>query len=250
MIRSLTGSFAPLPLARSPRASSSRRPPATRTYSTTTPGSRAPTGHVTCCGAQATRRCPAVAHRSQPQGRPGRDHRPPVPDPIPRRPVHPPAQPRRRGGVWARRPDGTWYLIRADTPSHPFNHLRRLLAGEPGHAGEGDCQVCPAEILGNGGLPDMLRLAARLGADVTPRPVQTARLTMSRMPTCNRIVPGGGYDIPPTTRAWQGFSPTHPAPRPERLLRQFPLTFVSQTCWTGLDLGAPIGHVRGSDVQD
>jgi len=43
----------------------------------------------------------------------------------------------------------------------------------------------------------MLRLAARLGADVTPRPVQTARLTMSRMPTCNRIVPGGGYDIPP-----------------------------------------------------
>ena len=42
----------------------------------------------------------------------------------------------------------------------------------------------------------MLRPAARLGGDVTPRPVQTARLTMSRMPTCNRIVPGG-YDIPP-----------------------------------------------------
>ena len=95
------------------------------------------------------------------------------------------------------RPSRTWYLIRADAPSHAFNHQRRLLAGEPGHAGEGDCQVCPAEILGNGGLPDMLRLAARLGADVTPRPVQTARLTMSRMPTCNRIVPGGGYDIPP-----------------------------------------------------
>jgi catechol 2,3-dioxygenase-like lactoylglutathione lyase family enzyme len=37
---------------------------------------------------------------------------------------------------------------------------------------------------------------------------------------------------------------------PERLLRQFPLTFVSQTCWTGPDSGAPIGHVRGSDVQD
>ena len=128
----------------------------------------------------------------------------------------PPAQPRRRGGVWARRPDGTWYLIRADAPSHAFNYQRRLLAGEPGHAGEGDCQVCPAEIPGNGGLPDMLRLAARLGADVTPRPVQTARLTMSRMPTCNRIVPGG-YDFPPTTRAWQGFSPMCPAPRPERV---------------------------------
>ena len=101
--------------------------------------------------------------------------------------------PRRR---WARRPDGTWYLSRADTPSHTFNHQHRLLVGDPGHAGEGDCQVCPAEILGTGGLPDMLRLAARLGAAVTPRPVQTARLTISRMPTCNRIV-SGGYDIPP-----------------------------------------------------
>ena len=100
--------------------------------------------------------------------------------------------PRRR---WARRPDGTWYLIRADTPSHAFNHQHRLLVGEPGHAGEGDCQVCPAEIPGTGGLPDTLRLAARLGAAATPRPVQTARLTISRMPTCNRIVPGG-YDIP------------------------------------------------------
>ena len=54
-----------------------------------------------------------------------------------------------------------------------FNHQHRLLVGEPGHAGEGDCQVCPAEILGTGGLPDMLRLAARVGAAVTPRPVQS-----------------------------------------------------------------------------
>jgi hypothetical protein len=93
--------------------------------------------------------------------------------------------------------DGTWYLIRADAPSHAFNHQRRLLAGEPGHAGEGDCQACPAEILGTGSLSAVLRLAARLSADVTPRPVQTARVTMSRMPTCNRIVPGGGWDVPP-----------------------------------------------------
>jgi len=52
--------------------------------------------------------------------------------------------------------------------AHAFNHQHRLLAGEPGHASEGECQACPAEILGNGSLPDMLRLAARLGADVTP----------------------------------------------------------------------------------
>ena len=93
--------------------------------------------------------------------------------------------------------DGTWYLIRADAPSHAFNHQRRLLAGEPGHADEGDCQACPVEVLGTDGLSAVLRDAARLGADVTPRPVQTARVTMSRMPTCNGIVPGGGWDIPP-----------------------------------------------------
>ena len=108
-----------------------------------------------------------------------------------------PRSPAIAAALGPRERDGTWYLIRADAPSHAFNHQRRLLAGEPGHAGEGECQACPAEILGNGGLADMLRLAARHGADVTPRPVQAARVTMSRMPTCNRIVPGGGWDIPP-----------------------------------------------------
>jgi hypothetical protein len=43
----------------------------------------------------------------------------------------------------------------------------------------------------------MLRLAARLGADVMPRPVQAARVAMSRMPTCNRILPDSGWEIPP-----------------------------------------------------
>jgi hypothetical protein len=249
VIRSLTGSFAPLPPGAKPTSVVVLAAPGDPDLVDYDSGSRAPTGHVTCCGAQATRRCPAGAHRSQPQGRPGRDHRPPVPDPI-RRPAHPPALPRRRGGVWARRPDSTWYLIRADTPSRAFNHQRRLLAGEPGHAGEGDCQVCPAEILGNGGLPDMLRLAARLGADVTPRP---GRPHASRCPACPRaagLCRAAARTSHPTTRAWQGFSPTRLAPGPERLLWQFPLTFVSQTCWTGLDSGAPIGHVRGSDVQD
>jgi hypothetical protein len=93
--------------------------------------------------------------------------------------------------------DGTWYLIRADAPLHAFNHQRRLLADEPGHAREGDCKACPAEILANGTLSAMLQFAARLGADVTPQPVQVARVTMSRMPTCNRILPGSGWDIPP-----------------------------------------------------
>ena len=47
-----------------------------------------------------------------------------------------------------------------------------------------------------GSLSAVLGLAARLGADVKPRPVQYARVTMSDMPTCNRILPGSGWEIP------------------------------------------------------
>jgi hypothetical protein len=48
-----------------------------------------------------------------------------------------------------------------------------------------------AEIFGTGSLSVVLWLTGRLSGDVTPRPVQTARVTMSRLPTCKRIVPGG-----------------------------------------------------------
>ena len=56
--------------------------------------------------------------------------------------------------------------------------------------------MCPVETIASSTLP-VLRLAERLGADVMPRPVQAARVTMSHMPTCNRILPGSGWDIPP-----------------------------------------------------
>ena len=249
MIRSLTGSFEPLPLARSPRASSSSPPPGdpdlfdydSRFESTHRPcdllwGPGDPA--MPCSGSPVT--IPRQT-RSRPSTACSRSNTTATGSPSCAAQA-----PRRRLGPATGRhlvPDpGRHAVPRLQPSASPARRRARK-------AGEGDCQVCPAEILGNGGLPDMLRLAARLGADVPPRPVQTARLTMSRMPTCNRIVRAATTSHP-TTRAWQGSSPTRPAPRPERLLRQFPLTFVSQTCWTGLDSGAPIGHVRGSDVQD
>ena len=94
--------------------------------------------------------------------------------------------------------DGTWYLIRADSPSHAFNHQRRLLVGEPGHEPAGDCRACPVETIGSGDLRQMLRRCAELGADVTPQPVPDVRVTMSRMPRCNRILGNGAWDIPST----------------------------------------------------
>ena len=116
--------------------------------------------------------------------------------------------------------DGTWYLIRADMPSYAFNHQRRLLAREPGHAGEGECESCPVDTIGSSPLPAMLRLAERLGADVTPRPVPFARVTMSRMPACNRILPGSGWDIPPDDPSMARLRalPARPAPVCEQLL--------------------------------
>ncbi|HEV2450737.1 MAG TPA: hypothetical protein VGS62_02270, partial [Streptosporangiaceae bacterium] len=98
--------------------------------------------------------------------------------------------------------DGTWYLLRADWPIPAFNHQRRVLSGyidpEPGpsHEPDGECPACPTETICSGSLPDMLSQAARLGADITPRPVPDIRVTMSHTPRCNRIR-ADGWDIPP-----------------------------------------------------
>jgi hypothetical protein len=100
--------------------------------------------------------------------------------------------------------DGTWYLLRADSPFPAFNHQRHILSGytdpEPGlrHDLNGECRACPTETIGSGSLPDMLTRAAQLGADITPRPTPDIRVAMSHMPRCNRIR-AGGWDIPPET---------------------------------------------------
>jgi hypothetical protein len=105
-----------------------------------------------------------------------------------------PPRPHQRCGAG---PGPAGLLIRADVPTYAFNHQRRLLAEEPGHADKGECESCPVETIGGSTLPAMLRLAERLGADVTPRPVQYARVTMPRIPASNRILPGSGWDISP-----------------------------------------------------
>lgn len=93
--------------------------------------------------------------------------------------------------------EGTWYLLRADTPIPAFNHQRRVMAGEPGHAVEGRCGQCPVETIGHrGSLKEMLRQCADLGVDATPRPVPDTRVTMSMTPRCNRILGNGAWDIP------------------------------------------------------
>jgi hypothetical protein len=181
-----------------PHASSSSSIPTAPTYSTTTPASRALTVHATCYGGRAIRLMPGNGSPST------------TPSPTRPRPSTAcscsstvatgsasPRSPAIAAALGPGEKDGTWYLIRADIPSYAFNHQRRLLAGEPGHADEGECELCPVETIRSSTLSAVLRLAERLGADVIPRPVQAARVTLFHMPTCNRILPGSGWDNPP-----------------------------------------------------
>jgi hypothetical protein len=93
--------------------------------------------------------------------------------------------------------DATWYLIRADHPFAAFSHQRQLLAGIPGHATAGDCQVCPVQAIAAGDINAVLTKSAELGADVTPRDFPDVRTATSRMPRRNLIVGNGVWEIPP-----------------------------------------------------
>lgn len=98
--------------------------------------------------------------------------------------------------------DGTWYLLRADTPIPAFNHQRCALSrytdpeSRTRHDPSGECRACPTATISSGTLPDMLTRAEQLGSDITPRPVPDVRVSMSHTPRCNRIH-DGYWDIPP-----------------------------------------------------
>jgi hypothetical protein len=95
------------------------------------------------------------------------------------------------------RAEGTWFLVRADSPSAALSHQRQVLAGVGDHEAVRECKACPVLTIGSGSLAQMLSRAAALGADVRPRTVPDVRVAMSRMPRNNRILGGGAWDIPP-----------------------------------------------------
>ena len=65
---------------------------------------------------------------------------------------------------------GTWYLIKADSPEHAFNHQRQVLAGGFGCAEHGLCPRCPVQMIGAGPGQDAMSLLAAI-----PRPLQADR---------------------------------------------------------------------------
>jgi hypothetical protein len=112
--------------------------------------------------------------------------------------------------------DGTWYLLRADTPFPAFHHQRCVLSryshpeSSVRHDPSGECRTCPAETISSGSLPDMLTRAAQLGVDITPRPVPDVRVSMSRTPRYNTIH-DGYWDIPPDDPGMVALSGPSPA---------------------------------------
>ena len=108
-----------------------------------------------------------------------------------------PQVPRIAAGLSGAARDGIWYLIRADSAIPVFSHLRQVLSGIPGHHHASECGICPVETIGSGSLTSMLRRADKLGADITPRPVPNARVTISHVPRYNEVRSDGSWTYPP-----------------------------------------------------
>ena len=96
---------------------------------------------------------------------------------------------------------GIWYVIRADSPDHAFNHMRQVLAGGYGCDLQGQCRQCPAEIVRAGSWEDAMNVLRANGVQVARREVPDIRVPC-RMgwPRCNRILGNGSWDIPEEER--------------------------------------------------
>lgn len=92
--------------------------------------------------------------------------------------------------------DGTWFLVRADSPLPPFNHLREWLSATGTCTGAGPCTTCAVNVIDTGPLDDMLRHLADIGAAANPRPMPDIRVP-SHTPRWNEIIPHGGWTVPP-----------------------------------------------------
>jgi hypothetical protein len=99
-------------------------------------------------------------------------------------------------GINTEKREGTWYLIRADSPVDAFSHQRQILAGVTEHKPAGHCN-CPVETLGEGIWQEELRLAAAAGADIEPQQVPDIRVPISMMPRWNEILGDGNWSVSP-----------------------------------------------------
>jgi hypothetical protein len=139
--------------------------------------------------------------------------------------------------------DGTWYLLRADSPFPAFNHQRCVLSGytnpEPGPRTTPAANARPARLRpsGLGSLADMLARAAQLEV-IIPRPTPDIRVTTMHMPRCNRIGLGG-WDIPPKRNKYDAAE--NPAPQPNWLGRPCGNSLADGT---GRSLGTQIRRLK------
>jgi hypothetical protein len=90
---------------------------------------------------------------------------------------------------------GTWYLLRADSPTDAFSHQRQALADVPGHQPTGLCH-CPVETITCGSWQEALDRCAALGADITPMQVPDARPHIAHTPRWNEILGNGQWTLP------------------------------------------------------
>jgi hypothetical protein len=96
--------------------------------------------------------------------------------------------------------NGTWFVLRADTPQVAFNHQRQVLAGGYACSPTGQCPQCAVETIGKGTWKEAVSLLTARGLTLQPRDVPDARVpALMKWPRCNRIL-DGCWDIPDQER--------------------------------------------------
>jgi len=109
-----------------------------------------------------------------------------------------PRNPDVAAGITEQEKCGIWYLIRADSPTDAFSHLRQDLAqGHPPVRSDGRCGACPVEVVGSGNWEQAMSLLADNGITPNRRAGPDVRVP-SRMglPRGTKIIGNGAWTIP------------------------------------------------------
>jgi len=93
--------------------------------------------------------------------------------------LHLPRSPDVAAGLAEDERQGTWYLVRADSPADAVGHARAVVAGQCS-SDEGSCERCVAEAVGAGTWQEIMDLAASTGITITPRRPPDTRVPSMR----------------------------------------------------------------------
>ena len=106
-----------------------------------------------------------------------------------------PRNPDVAAGLAGEERQGTWYLVRADSPADAITHARVAITGQCSTAGE-PCGRCAAEAVGTGTWEAVMDLVASTGTTITAQRPHDARVPSIRSwPRYFEIPDGAEVDV-------------------------------------------------------